>query len=150
MVSGSADGAAPDMGRLRIVVPELASNAGTIQFYIHNRSLFVKSNLVKREAGECLQEEAVEIADRSASWTTDPLPYGEYAIIVHHDVNGDGVVNFGTLLPTEAIGYSNYDHGIATYPDFDHARVSRLSSDVQEVRVEAFLQGRLFNKHKKQ
>ena len=136
-------------GQFRIVVPDLASDKGVVIFYVHDSSTFVVDNLKKREAADDLMDAAVEITEREAVWTTEPLPYGDYALVAHHDVNGDRVVNFARILPSEPLGYSNYDQGIAAYPDFDKARVT-LDTPLREVRIEAFMQGRIFRKTLKQ
>lgn len=133
-------------GRLRIVAHNLASDRGSVRIYVHERESFVTDNLKKLEEGSCLVQSVAGIRERRAVWTSEPMPYGDYAIIVHHDANGDGVINFGNVLPLEAVGYSNYDHAIASYPDFDKARVT-LDAPELEVRVDAFMQGRLFRKY---
>jgi uncharacterized protein (DUF2141 family) len=148
-VGGDDTHAGPKSGQFRIVVPALASNDGVVVISVHDASTFATENLKKREAGDELMKTAVKINDREAVWTTDPLPFGGYAIVVHHDVNADGFVNFATILPTEAVGYSNYDRAIASYPEFEKARVT-LDAPLREMRIEAFMQGRIFRKYLKQ
>ena len=138
-----------EQGRICVVVADLASDSGQVWIWIHDGSTFVKPNLEKREDAECLQRAAVAIDGRRITWTSEPLPYGEYAVAVHHDVNNDGVINFGKVLPLEAIGYTNYDKGIAAYPDFKAARFT-LDAPVREVRLEAYLQGRVFQRRLKE
>jgi len=136
-------------GRIQIVVPELASNSGQVRIWVHSRNTFVRANLEKRDDAESIQRGTAKIEKRQAVWLSDPLPLGDYAIAVHHDANGDGTINFGKVLPAEALGYSNYDEAIAAYPEFDTARVT-LDAPVLEVRVEAFMQGRLFRRRLKE
>jgi uncharacterized protein (DUF2141 family) len=145
--SDSSSGAL--MGHLTIVVPSLASNDGSVRIYVHEPHTFARENLSKREGGTCLTHAVSEISGNQATWTTDAIPFGKYAVIVHHDFNDDGKVNFGSVLPTEPVGYSNYDRAIASYPEFHRACVV-LAAPKQEVRVEAFMQGRLFRKQLKQ
>jgi len=143
-----ADPALPK-GRLHVIVPDLASDAGQVRIWVHDATTFVQSNFEKRDDADRLQLVAVTIENRQAEWISDPLPYGDYAVAVHHDANGDGLINFGKLLPTEALGYSNYDGGIAGYPDFDTARFT-LDTPERDVRVEAFMQGHVFRRHLKE
>lgn len=149
----SVVGGSPDVpegtGRLKVIVPDLASDRGRVGICLHDASTFTPDNLSKRENAEHRGFARVDITDREAAWTTDPLPYGDYAIVVHHDINDDGTVNFGTILPTEPIGYSNYEHALASYPEFENARI-RLAEPLQEIRVEAFMQGRIFRRHLKE
>jgi len=52
--------------------------------------------------------EIVDIEDRQGIWTVEDLPYGVYAVLVHHDVDGSGVMErhwFGK--PKEPTGTSN-------------------------------------------
>ena len=57
---------------------------------------------------EPLHSESLPILESGASWIIEKVPYGEYAISVIHDENGNGVLDTGLFrIPTEAYGFSN-------------------------------------------
>ena|SRR2546428_4035485 len=67
----------------------------------------------------------------------DSLPYGTYAVAVHHDENADGKLNKGLFgRPKEGYGVSNNVVHARHAPTFEEAQF-RLDSDqaVLEIRV---------------
>jgi uncharacterized protein (DUF2141 family) len=48
-----------------------------------------------------------DISGSEATITFPSLRPGEYAVIVFHDENGNGVVDHGTFGPSEPLGFSN-------------------------------------------
>ena len=55
-----------------------------------------------------LHFESLPISESGASWIIENVPYGEYAISVIHDENGNGVLDTGLFrIPTESYGFSN-------------------------------------------
>ena len=58
------------------------------------------------------------------------LPYGQYAISVYHDINGDGELDtklFG--IPKEPVGFTNDARGSFGPPSFEDVLVDFNSSD---------------------
>ena len=55
---------------------------------------------------------AIKISEKTAIWTIDKIPFGEYAIKVFHDEYEDGELDTNFLgMPTEDYGFSNDARG---------------------------------------
>lgn len=53
----------------------------------------------------------------------EKIPYGEYAVVVHHDSNEDNEINTNWLgIPKESYGCSNGAKGNFGPPDYDDAK----------------------------
>jgi uncharacterized protein (DUF2141 family) len=62
------------------------------------------------------------IAAGTARWDVPDLPSGDYAVLVWHDRDGDGVLDTGWGGPDEPYGYSNGVRG--KRPKWEDARVA--------------------------
>jgi uncharacterized protein (DUF2141 family) len=81
------------------------------------------------EEGDTLARAFVEIRDGRAVASFHDLPYGDYAVAVFHDKNGDQQLNTNFLgMPTEPYGFSNDSRRRFRAPRFDEASV-RLASE---------------------
>lgn len=64
----------------------------------------------------------ISIEDERAELVLEDLPYGSYAISVHHDENEDGRVNTNLFgIPREGLGATNDAKGKFGPPSFDKA-----------------------------
>jgi len=71
------------------------------------------------------------IQANKAVFILEGLPYGDYAISVHHDENADGEVNTNWLgIPKEGLGASNDAKGSFGPPSFDKARVTLDKAEI--------------------
>ena len=89
-----------EVGVLVVHIDGLESADGNLRFSLFDS----KKNFMKRP----IRAEIVQIADRQGTWTVEDLPFGEYAVLVHHDVNGNGEMErhwYGP--PKEPSGASN-------------------------------------------
>lgn len=87
-------------GTLIVRAQGLMSSDGNLRFVLFDS----KKNFLKHP----VRAEIVEINDRQGTWTTEDLPYGVYAVLVHHDVNASGTMErhwYGK--PKEPTGASN-------------------------------------------
>lgn len=65
------------------------------------------------------------IEDNKVVFQLDSLPYGDYAVSVHHDENNDGKVNSNWLgIPKEGLGASNNAKGTFGPPSFEKAKIT--------------------------
>ncbi|HPO64184.1 MAG TPA: DUF2141 domain-containing protein [Candidatus Kapabacteria bacterium] len=65
----------------------------------------------------------VPIKDKKVTQFIENIPYGEYAVIVHHDENDDDELNTNWLgMPKESFGASNDAKGSFGPPDFEDAK----------------------------
>lgn len=92
--------AEPKAGTLIVNVSGLITDEGTLRFVLFDS----KKNFLKRP----IRTGVIEIKNRHGTWTTEDLPYGMYAVLVHHDVDGSGKMErhwYGK--PKEPTGASN-------------------------------------------
>ena len=65
---------------------------------------------------------ALEIRDRRAEWVAQDLPFGEYAITVYHDENGNGELDSNLFrIPREPYGFSHDARGSFGPPEYSEA-----------------------------
>ena len=66
----------------------------------------------------------VQIKNKQVIYIFESLPYGDYAISVHHDKNNDGKVNTNWIgLPNEGLGCTNDAKGFFGPPSFEQAEI---------------------------
>lgn len=110
----SAEGA--DLtGTLAVHVRGLKSGDGNLRFVLFDS----KKNFLKNP----VRAEVVEIKDRQGTWTIEGLPYGTYAVLVHHDVDLSGTMKrhwYGK--PKEPTGVSNDAPAKFGPPKFEKAK----------------------------
>jgi len=101
-------------GILSVHVQGLTSNDGLLRFTVFDS----KNNFLKQP----LRDGTSEISNREGVWTVDDLPYGVYAILVHHDENGNNKMErhwYGK--PKEPTGASNNPPPRMGPPKFEDA-----------------------------
>ena len=75
------------------------------------------------ETGEKYKAAALEITEQKCEWVIEELPFGEYAIKLFHDENGDGKMNTNMLgIPSEDYAFSNNASGNFGPADYDDAK----------------------------
>lgn len=104
LACGSLDAIASDdddlTGSLTVHAVGLASSDGNLRFVLFNS----KKDFLKRP----VRAEIIEIKDQQGTWIVEGLPYGTYAVLVHHDIDASGKMErhwFGK--PKEPTGASN-------------------------------------------
>jgi uncharacterized protein (DUF2141 family) len=110
-LAGPADG----RGELRVHVVGLRSDAGTLRW-----GLFDKKETFATKDGP-MRKGVQPIKNGQCAFTIPDLAYGTYALIVGHDVNGDGQIDRNPMS-TELKGISNYTGKVLWFPDFDKAK----------------------------
>ncbi len=65
---------------------------------------YSKDDKVPKKPGRHLK---AEIVNKEAVLTLENIPCGEYAAIIVHDINGNGVVDHKWGMPSEPMGYTN-------------------------------------------
>ena len=102
-------------GTLIVRVQGLMSGDGNLRFVLFDS----KKNFLKRP----IRAEVVEIKNQQGMWTTDELPYGTYAVLVHHDIDASGRMErhwYGK--PKEPTGASNDAPAKFGPPKFKNAK----------------------------
>ena len=104
---------------LTITVKELRNLKGHVQFTIYNKD---KSIPDEKFEGYYLMKTGVIDNNSEARVTFKNLPKGKYAVNILHDENKDGKIDKGWVLPTEGVGFSNFESiGLRNRPKFSKA-----------------------------
>lgn len=81
-------------------------------------------------------EIVLEAGDPAAEWTIENLPYGDYAVAVFHDENGNGLQDTNFVgMPTEPFGFSNDARRPFGPARWDEAMIV-VSSPLHEIEIE--------------
>jgi uncharacterized protein (DUF2141 family) len=113
---------------VKVEVDYLRNDKGDVQFSIYNRDGTIPDKKFKN----FYKQQRAQIIDGKAYTIFKDLPIGRYAINILHDENKNKKIDKGFLLPTEGIGFSNYDSiGIGNKPNFKKASFL-LDKDMQK------------------
>lgn len=114
-------------GALVVNVVGLKSSDGQVRFALFNsKETYLKS---------AFRGEVVPIMDKKCQWHAKGLPFGEYALAVHHDENGNGVMErhwYGK--PKEPGGFSN-DAPAKFGPAKYKKAMFKIDSDLKTIEV---------------
>jgi uncharacterized protein (DUF2141 family) len=131
LVLGAASpGLAQQRGEIRVKVAGLRSDQGKLRF-----GLYDKKETFATKDGPIVKG-ARPIDHGQCEFAIPDLPYGTYALIVGHDVNGDGKIDENPFSP-ELKGISNYSGKILWFPSFEKARF-RLDRPVVAVEIRVY------------
>lgn len=117
---------------LTVKITNIESKKGDIKLALFDRSgkahfVYKPESAFKREIGI--------INGSTATATFTQIPYGEYAISVFHDENGDETLNRAAAgFPTEAYGFSNNPPGLRI-PEYEEA-VFEIKTSTNELIIE--------------
>ena len=104
-------------GSLTLVVPGLASNEGKVII-----ALFDSAEGFEEE-GAFVRSAFVEPENQRAVWTFGDLPFGEYALRLFHDENGNEKLDTNWVgMPKERYGFSNDARGKFGPPGYEAAK----------------------------
>ena len=116
-------------GSLTLVVPGLASNEGKVII-----ALFDSAEGFEKE-GAFVRSAFVEPENQRAVWTFGDLPFGEYAVRLFHDENGNEKLDTNWMgIPKERYGFSNDARGKFGPPGYEAAKF-RFDSDGMTLQV---------------
>lgn len=108
-------------GKIVVQVKNFKSNDGKARFLIFSSN---EKKSFPKEKDKAYGKFVVPIKDNQVIFTFENLPYGEYAISVHHDEDDNGKVNSNFIgIPNEGLGASNDAKGFFGPPSFDKAKV---------------------------
>ena len=112
----------------------MESSAGSISYEVFDNALNFDNRLDNKIAdddpnralrwGSC----AIDAAHKNCRFTLSGLPYGDYAVLLGHDRDGDGDQRDFRCLrePSGASGYGQ----VTTRPDFDRAKVALAATSL--------------------
>lgn len=118
---------------LEVVVKGLRSRRGALLVQV-----FAEPNGFPNDDTRAARRVKVPIEEPTPRVAFSALPYGDYAISVCHDANGNGRCDANMLgIPTEGVGASNDSLRRFGPPRFDAARVRVEAAHVEiAIRVE--------------
>ena len=119
-------------GVLTVIVSGLSSDRGTVKIALSN------SHENYYHYPSPYRGASAPILGGIAIWTFEDLPYGEYAVKVFHDENGNDRLDTNLLgIPREDYGFSNNARGIFGIPSYAKARFVLGESSLQiTIRVD--------------
>lgn len=112
-----------DAGILIVHAQGLTSDDGNLRFVLFDSA----KNFLKRP----IRAQVIEIDGRQGTWTVEDLPFGEYAVLVHHDSDASGKMErhwYGK--PKEPTGASNDAPAKFGPPKFKKAKFQLESSEL--------------------
>jgi uncharacterized protein (DUF2141 family) len=116
-------------GAIRVKVVGLKSDDGELRWALYNK----KETFATKDGPIVKGRDRIQ--NGQSEFVIPDVPYGTYAIIVGHDVNGDGKISENPFS-SELKGITNYSGKILSFPNFDRAkfRLDRAQLAV-EIRV---------------
>ncbi len=129
----SSSHAEAERGDLHLRLTGFLSDHGSVKI------ILVKSRLQfeMHENGEVpLLSETVRVLEQQAEHLFRDLPFGDYAVKVFHDENGNGQLDLNPMgVPLERFGFSNNARLMIGQPDYDAARFM-FDAQSKEIQIE--------------
>jgi uncharacterized protein (DUF2141 family) len=117
-------------GSLNITVSDLRNEKGVVRV-----ALFQNEDGFPNDHKKALQSKTLDINGTQLEFKIDDLPYGEYALAILHDENGNEKMDFNFLrMPKEGYGVSNNVTRSLGPPKFNDAKFT-LSSENMPVEI---------------
>jgi uncharacterized protein (DUF2141 family) len=118
--SASSDEPAPvdtEVGKLTVVPVGLEEDAGSVMVKLSNSEADFESGTV------AFRSAIVKVENKQAVAVFEDVPYGEYAIRIFHDEDGDEKLDTNFVgFPKEKFGFSNDALGRFGPPSYEQAR----------------------------
>jgi uncharacterized protein (DUF2141 family) len=109
-------------GKIIVQVNGFKNNNGKARLLIFSSK---DKEFFPKEKDKAYAKFIVPIKNNQVFFTFENLPYGDYAISVHHDEDNNGKVNTNWLgIPNEGLGASNDAKGKFGPPSFEKAKVT--------------------------
>ena len=97
---------------------ELRNSTGVVLFVLYNKDGSIPDDKLKKY----YRKEIAPIAKNSAALTFNNLPKGNYAVFILHDENQNNKIDKIFILPTEGVGFSNFQTiNLTNRPTFSKA-----------------------------
>jgi uncharacterized protein (DUF2141 family) len=94
-------------GSIRVIVKNMANDKGAVRI-----ALFNSEETYSGKTSEPLRKAETKISGKRAEYVLTDLPYGEYAIKLFHDENGNGILDKNFVgIPNEDYAFSNNAKG---------------------------------------
>jgi uncharacterized protein (DUF2141 family) len=115
-------------GKIIVEVKGFENNNGKARLLLFSSN---EKKYFPKDKDKALRKNVVPIESNQVVFVYENLPYGDYAISVHHDEDENGKVNTNFLkIPKEGLGASNDAKGFMGPPSFDKAKVSLNKEEI--------------------
>ena len=105
-------------GRIIVKIDGFKSDNGQVRVYLFDDPEFFPS---KKDSAVAVVKEKIQ--NQQAEITFTDIPFGTYAVSVHHDVNGNDKIDHNWMhIPKEPYGASNGARGKVGPPKFKKAQ----------------------------
>lgn len=117
---------------LALKVTDLRNSTGVVVFALYNKDDSIPDEKLKK----CYKKEFVAITRNSATVTFDNLPKGNYAVFVLHDENKNNKIDKKFILPTEGVGFSNFQIiNLSNRPSFSKASFLINENLIKNIKI---------------
>ena len=114
-VAGTAGAACPG---IHVRILNIRNTLGTVDCALFNSPSGFPTDTLR----SAMRLTATKVPERTARCDFDDLPPGRYALVVLHDENMNGRIDYNWLgVPREGYGFSNDAHGAFGAPSFEQA-----------------------------
>ncbi len=115
-------------GKIIVEVKGFENNDGKARLLLFSSN---EKKYFPKDKDKALRKNVVPIVNNQVQFIYENLPYGEYAISVHHDEDENEKVNTNFLkIPNEGLGSSNDAKGFMGPPSFDKAKVTLNKEEI--------------------
>ena len=109
-------------GTITIVVNGFKSDKGQARFLLFKKG---QEKYYPSEDEKAFKRDVVPIKNKKVVFTYENIPFGDYAISVHHDEDKNDKVNTNFIgIPNEGLGASNDAKGNFGPPSFEKAKIT--------------------------
>ena len=118
IASACAVGAVQACPGIHVTILNIRNSTGTVDCALFDSP----SGFPRDTLHSAIRLSAMKIPDRIAHCDFDDVPAGTYALVVLHDENMNGRIDYNWLgIPREGYGFSNDAHGTLGAPSFQQA-----------------------------
>jgi uncharacterized protein (DUF2141 family) len=111
-------------GNIRVIVEGLENDKGFVQIGLFNSKESWEGKIEK------LRGAIIPLKSTTMEWNIENIPFGEYAVKLFHDENGDNKLNTNFLgMPVEDYGFSNNPTVLFGPPSFEKVKFVFSSQD---------------------
>lgn len=122
----------PEKGTIIVEIEGFGNEKGIVFSHLYSEQL---AEFFPTKSSKSYQKRIGRVYKRSATIVYEEIPYGTYALTVHHDEDENKRMNRNFIgYPTEGFGLSNNPTIFLSIPDFDECKFE-LSKDTVVVKI---------------
>ncbi|MFP4527530.1 MAG: DUF2141 domain-containing protein [Candidatus Kapaibacterium sp.] len=118
-------------GKLIVNMAGFAHDRGVVRVHLHNNPEYFPT-----KSRKAFMRDTTFVRGTNAKVVFESVPYGDYALSVHHDEDGNRRMNTNFLgIPNEDYGVSNNVKSTFGPPDFEEAKFA-INKKITEINIE--------------